>query len=169
MTNKPIVLTGLMGSGKSALGAALAQKLGLPFYDADAEIEKAAGKTISQIFAGEGEAAFRALEKQIIKQLVMTGSGVIATGGGAVLDADTRKLLKEQTLTIWLQADVETLATRIGADPNRPLLKDGTPREKLAALLAVRESLYAQAHHTLRTDEADFETTLARLLTLGTR
>lgn len=160
---KSIVLTGMMGSGKTAFGRALAQRLHLPFLDADHEIEARAGCSIPAFFAAKGEAAFRALEKEVIAGLLAGPRAVIATGGGAVLDADTRRRIREQAVAVWLQADIDILYTRVRGDSNRPLLKAPNPRERLAELLAARAAHYAEAPVQIRTDEHSFAQTLDKI------
>lgn len=161
---KPIVLIGMMGAGKTALGRRLAERLHIPFLDSDAEIEAATGMKISTIFEEQGEAAFRAIEKNKIARLLVGPVCVLSTGGGAILDADTRALFKEKAVTIWLKARVETLLARVSRDKNRPLLKTGDPRARLETLLAGRTPYYSAADITQDTDVKGFEDTLAELL-----
>ena len=147
--DKPIVLVGMMGVGKTTVGRKLAGALGLPFLDADEEIERAAQMSIPEIFAGFGEAYFRSGERRVIARLVGEGKapsrGILATGGGAFVDPDTRELILSRAIAVWLDSDVETLLARVGRKGNRPLLKTGDPREILTRLKAERESAYAQA------------------------
>lgn len=142
---RTIALVGLMGAGKSTVGRRLAERLGRAFYDSDAEIEKAAGLSVSDIFALHGEADFRRGEKQVIKRLLDLPPHVLATGGGAYLDPDTRTLLRERAITVWLNADLETLWRRVSKRETRPLLQRADARDHLAHLLAVREPSYSQA------------------------
>jgi shikimate kinase len=152
MTNSPpshlrrtIVLVGLMGAGKTSLGKRLAQRLHVPFADSDAEIEKAANETIAEIFARDGEAAFRAGERRIIARLLDGPVHVLATGGGAFMDPLTRAGIRERGLSIWLRADLETLLERTARRQNRPLLNQGDPREVMTRLMAIRHPIYAEA------------------------
>lgn len=145
--DRPIVLVGMMGVGKTSVGRKLAQMLGMPFVDADEEIETAAQMSISEIFSQFGEAYFRDGERRVIARLI-DGPGsprVIATGGGAFVNAQTRTLILDRAIAVWLDSDVETLLERVGRKDNRPLLKQGDPRETLTRLKLERESAYAQA------------------------
>jgi len=144
--DRSIVLVGLMGSGKSTIGRRLAQRLGMRFADADDEIERAAGMTISEIFARFGEAHFRDGERRVIQRLLTGKPLVLATGGGAFINDDTRALILGGSLCIWLDADIPTLVDRVGRRSHRPLLKDRDPREVLRELAAVRNPIYAEAH-----------------------
>ena len=143
---RPIALVGLMGAGKTTVGRRLATRLHLPFVDADAEIETASGMTVSEIFERFGEAHFRDGERRVIARLVDGAPKVIATGGGAFIQPDTRKLLLERALVIWLDADVPTLVERVRRRNTRPLLKDRDAGEVLRALAAVRNPIYAESH-----------------------
>lgn len=143
---RPIVLVGLMGSGKSTIGRRLASRLGMRFADADDEIERAAGMTISEIFARFGEAHFRDGERRVIARLLTGKPLVLATGGGAFMNDETRGLIKAGSLSIWLDADIATLVERVGRRHHRPLLKDRDPGEVLRELAAVRNPVYAEAH-----------------------
>lgn len=143
--DRSIALVGLMGTGKSTVGRRLAKRLGIPFVDADEEIERSAGHTITEMFDRFGEAAFRAGERQVIARLVEGPPRVIATGGGAFADEATRRLLLDRCIAIWLDADVETLAGRVRGG-KRPLLRGSDPRATLAELAARRNPFYAQAH-----------------------
>lgn len=161
---KSVVLIGMMGSGKSTIGKKLAARLHVPFVDADAELEKAEGMTIPEMFAAHGEAWFRAKEKITIAKLLNGPNSVIATGGGAVMDAMTRKLIREKAVAVWLKAEVPTLFARVAKDKNRPLLQKPDPQQELARLLTAREAFYAEApiHH--RTDERGANETLDELV-----
>src|ERR1700741_3090152 len=142
-TGKPIVLVGLMGAGKTTVGRRLAQRLGLPFVDADAEIEEAAGMTITDIFDRFGEAHFRDGERRVIARLIDGTPKVIATGGGAFMQEETRTLILERALAIWLDADIPVLAQRVGRRDTRPLLRGKDPETVLTELAAVRNPIYA--------------------------
>jgi shikimate kinase len=136
---RSIVLVGMMGAGKSSIGRRLAARLGIPFIDADAEIESAAGMTIPEIFDKHGEPYFRAGEARVIARLLDNGPQVLATGGGSLMDAQTRTLIGEKGVSIWLKADIEVLLKRTKRRNDRPLA------EKIKDLLPIREPLYAQA------------------------
>jgi shikimate kinase len=144
--DRSIVLVGLMGSGKSTIGRRLAQRLGMRFADADDEIERAAGMTISDIFARFGEAHFRDGERRVISRLLAGRPMVLATGGGAFVNEETRALILQDSLCIWLDADIPTLVERVGRRSHRPLLKNRDPGEVLRELAAVRNPIYAEAH-----------------------
>ena len=144
-SGKPIVLVGLMGAGKTTVGRRLAQKLGLPFVDADHEIEEAAGMTITDIFDRFGEAHFRDGERRVIARLIDGKPKVIATGGGAFIQEPTRKLILEQALAVWLEAEPDVLAERVRRRDTRPLLRGRDPAEVLTELAAVRNPFYAMA------------------------
>ena len=137
--NRSIVLVGMMGAGKSSIGRRLAARLGIPFIDADAEIESAAGMTIPEIFDKHGEPYFRAGEARVIARLLDNGPQVLATGGGSLMDAQTRALIGEKGVSIWLKADIDVLLKRTKRRNDRPLA------EKIKDLLPIREPLYAQA------------------------
>ncbi|MBC8157896.1 MAG: shikimate kinase [Alphaproteobacteria bacterium] len=147
-----IVLVGLMGVGKSSVGRKLAGKLVLPFIDADDEIEKAAGCSISEIFRLYGEPAFRDGERRVIARILGAGPGVLATGGGAFMDPQTRAEIAEHGISIWLRADVEVLYQRTRRRDVRPLLQTGDPRATLRKLADQRYPLYAQADLTIDSD-----------------
>ena len=134
-----------MGSGKSTIGRRLAQRLGMAFADADDEIERAAGMTISDMFAKFGEAHFRDGERRVIARLVDGERKVIATGGGAFVNAETRALILDKAIAVWLDSDVDTLLERVGRKDNRPLLRQGDPREILTRLRDDRKPAYEQA------------------------
>lgn len=134
--NKPVVLVGMMGSGKSHAGAILSSLLGLPHYDSDKIIEKKEGRTISDIFAQSGEAVFRALEHATINELLDRGPCVLSTGGGCVTIPQTLSAIQNKGISIWLKADVDTLYERLKKSKNRPLLDCEDPKERLNNLLA---------------------------------
>jgi shikimate kinase len=142
---RPVTLVGLMGVGKTTIGRRLAARLDLPFVDADAEIEVASGMAVSETFARFGEAHFRDGERRVIARLIDGAPKVIATGGGAFIDADTRALILARTRAVWLDADIATLVERVRRRDTRPLLKDKDPAEVLTALAAVRNPIYAEA------------------------
>jgi shikimate kinase len=142
---RPVTLVGLMGVGKTTIGRRLAARLDLPFVDADAEIEVASGMAVSEIFARFGEAHFRDGERRVIARLIDGAPKVIATGGGAFIDAQTRALILARTRAVWLDADIATLVERVRRRDTRPLLKGKDPAEVLTALAAVRNPIYAEA------------------------
>jgi len=140
-----VVLIGLMGAGKTAVGRRLASRLDLPFVDADSEIEAAAGETISEIFAEYGEDYFRQGERKVIARLLKGGPQVLATGGGAYMDAATRANIKARGVSIWLKADLKVLLKRVGRRDNRPLLAKGDPGTVMKKLMDLRYPVYAEA------------------------
>lgn len=162
--DRTIVMVGLMGAGKSAIGKRLAQALGLGFIDADKEIEEAAGCTIPEIFARFGEPAFRDGERRVIARLLEGPVCVLATGGGAFMDETTRARIKAGGLSIWLRADLDTLVRRTARRNNRPLLNAGDPRVILGDLMTKRYPIYAQADLTVDSLEAPPETTTQRVI-----
>lgn len=162
--DRPIVLVGLMGVGKSTIGRRLAQRLSLPFVDADHAIEEAADMTIAEMFERYGEAHFRDGERRVIARLVDGTPKVIATGGGAFMNDATRALILDQAIAIWLDADVRVLAERVGRRDTRPLLRNRDPREVLAELAKVRNPVYALAHIHVRSEPAPHEATVNTIL-----
>jgi len=146
---RSIVLVGLMGCGKSSVGKRLAFRLGLPFVDADEEIERAAGKTINDIFADHGEAHFRDGERKVIARLLRNGPQVLATGGGAFIHSETRERIRERGISIWLRADLPVLMRRVMKRDTRPLLRDGSPEETMRKLIEARYPIYAEADMTV--------------------
>jgi shikimate kinase len=143
---KSIALVGLMGAGKTSVGRRLAKRLRLPFTDTDAEIEAAAGLTIAEIFERFGEAHFRDGERRVIARLVDGPPQVIATGGGAFMNGETRALILERCIAIWLDGDVALLAERASRSGQRPLLRGKDPHALLSELAAIRNPVYAEAH-----------------------
>ncbi|HEY0626045.1 MAG TPA: shikimate kinase [Allosphingosinicella sp.] len=148
--DRPIVLVGLMGAGKSTVGRRLAKRLGMEFVDSDSEIEIAADHSIAEIFARFGEESFRDGERRVIARLIEGPPKVIATGGGAFMNEQTRKLILERCIAVWLDADVETLAERVSRRDTRPLLKDRDPFLLLRDLASARNPVYAEAHIHVR-------------------
>jgi shikimate kinase len=142
---RSIVLVGMMGAGKSSIGRRVAARLNIPFVDADAEIELAADMTIAEIFAVHGEPYFRAGEARVIARLLERGPQVLATGGGAFMNAQTRAALKEKAVSVWLKADLDVLTKRLRRRSDRPLLKTDDPVATLTNLLQVRDPIYATA------------------------
>ena len=146
---RSVVLIGLMGAGKTAVGRRLANRLDLPFNDADSEIEVAAGASISEIFAEHGEAYFRQGERKVIARLLENGPQVLATGGGAYMNPDTRANIKAHGLSVWLKADIKVLMKRVGRRDNRPLLAAGDPEKMMKRLMEERYPRYAEADVTV--------------------
>jgi shikimate kinase len=144
--DRPIVLVGLMGAGKSTVGRRLAKRLGLPFVDTDVAIEDAAGYSAAEVFERYGEADFRDGERRLVARLVDGEVRVIATGGGVFVDPRTRELLNERSITVWLDAPVDVLADRTGRRDTRPLLRNGDRRATLERLARERGPSYAEAH-----------------------
>jgi shikimate kinase len=171
-----VALVGLMGAGKSAIGRRLAHRLGLPFVDADVEIEAAAGCTIEEFFDRYGEAEFRAGERRVIQRLLDGAPIVLATGGGAFMDPQTRALMRERAITIWLRAELPLLVERVARRGNRPLLKNDDPAAVLQRLMSVRYPIYAEADIIVDSRDAPAERTtddvaaaLAAFLQAGAR
>ena len=160
----PVVLVGLMGVGKSTVGKRLAHRLDLPFVDADHEIEEAAGLTISEIFERYGEAHFRDGERRVIARLIDGSPKIIATGGGAFMQAETRDLILTRALAVWLDADIAVLADRVGRRDSRPLLKGKDPQAVLGELAALRNPVYALAPIHIRSQPSPHDLTVDRIL-----
>lgn len=161
---QPIVLVGLMGVGKTTVGKRLAARLGLHFVDADAEIEKAADMTVAEMFERYGEDAFRDGERRVIARLLGEELMVLATGGGAFMNAETRALIKEKSLSIWLDADVKILADRVSRRDTRPLLRGKDPLTVLTELAAKRNPVYAEAHIRVPSNRAPHDETVKAIM-----
>jgi shikimate kinase len=157
LKGRAIVLVGMMGAGKSSIGRRLAQRLDIPFVDADSEIEIAAGMSIEDIFATRGEPEFRAGEARVIARLLEGGSQVIATGGGAFMNADTRAAINAKGISVWLKADFDVLMRRIKRRNDRPLLKIDDPEAKLRELIDLRYPTYALADLTVQSRDVVHE------------
>jgi shikimate kinase len=164
LRGRTIALIGLMGAGKSSIGRRLAQTLDLPFRDADEEVERAAGRSVSDIFAELGEPAFRAGERRVIARLLTEPPHVLATGGGAFMDPQTRALIAQNALSIWLKADVEVLIRRVGRKSDRPLLRAGDPAQVLRDLAEVRYPVYALADITVDSVDTAHSSTVHAIL-----
>ena len=162
--DRPVVLVGMMGAGKSTIGRKLAAALALPFADADDEIVKAASMSIPDIFEAFGEAYFRDGERRVIARMLEGGARVIATGGGAFAQGETRALILERGIAIWLDSDLETLLERVTRKDTRPLLRTGNPREVLERLLAERGPAYAQAPIRVVSDAGPVTQTVTRII-----
>ena len=165
LRERTILLVGLMGSGKSTVGRGLATALQLPFRDADEEIERAARRTVAEIFAERGEREFRDGERRVIARLIGSEPPhVLAAGGGAFMDAQTRALARRAALCVWLKADLETIARRVGRRNTRPLLHGRDPMEVLNAQAEQRYAHYAEAHVTVETADANVSVSVAGVL-----
>lgn len=155
-SGKPLCLIGMMGAGKTHVGQALAQIMGVEFIDTDAVIEQATGQTIAQIFSNQGEPAFRTLESETIRALIKANpAAIIATGGGCITTPSVREALANQAHTCWLQATPEAIYARIKDDTARPLLQTKNPLQTLTELSAAREQHYKQAHIHTSTESED--------------
>jgi shikimate kinase len=164
--SRSVVLVGMMGVGKSSIGRRLAARLGVPFVDADTEIEKAAGMSIADIFARHGEADFRSGEARVIARLLDGGPQVLATGGGAVMNADTRASIKAKGVSIWLSAELDVLMRRINKRKNdRPMLQTADPAATLRELLVAREPVYALADLTVQSREVPHDAIVSEIMT----
>jgi shikimate kinase len=162
---RPVVLVGLMGVGKTTVGRKLAEALDAPFVDSDEEVEAAAQMTVPEIFASLGQPAFREGERRVIARLIDEGPRIIATGGGAFMNDETRALVLSRAASVWLRADLDTLVERTARRANRPLLSRGDPREILAGLIETRHPTYAQADVTVDSRRYDrHEDVSARIL-----
>ncbi|AWJ84340.1 shikimate kinase [Azospirillum sp. TSH58] len=162
---RTVVLVGLMGAGKSAIGRRLAARLHLPFTDADTEIETAAGCSIAEIFARDGEAVFRSVERRIITRLLTEQPvHILATGGGAFMDPETRAAIRAHGLSVWLRAELDVLLARTARRTHRPLLNAGDPKEILSRLMTARYPVYAEADLTVISDERPPEATVEQVI-----
>jgi shikimate kinase len=162
---RSIVLIGMMGVGKSSIGRRLGARLGIAFVDADAEIERAAGMSIADIFARHGEDAFRSGEARVIARLLSGGPQVLATGGGAVMNAATRALIGEKGVSIWLAAEFDLLMRRISKrKADRPMLQTADPAATLRELLAEREPIYAQADLTVQSRDVPHDAIVTEII-----
>jgi shikimate kinase/3-dehydroquinate synthase len=164
LAGRSVVLVGLMGAGKTSIGRRLAARLGLPFRDADAEIELAAGCTIAEIFERFGEPAFRDGERRVIRRLLLGEPLVLATGGGAYMDTDTRATIRREALCVWLRARLPVLLRRVAMRSHRPLLRNADPAAVLEKLIAVRHPIYAEADVTVDCGDESPEITTSRVL-----
>ena len=164
LRRRTVALVGLMGVGKSSVGRRLANALSLPFRDADAEVEAAAGRSISDIFSELGEAAFRDGERRVIARLLDQPPHVLATGGGAFMSPETRELIKLKALSVWLKTDLDVLARRVGRKSTRPLIADRDPMQVLQAQADVRYPLYAEADVVVETGDAPHHQTVDQVI-----
>lgn len=160
----PIILIGMMGVGKSTIGRRLAARLDLPFIDADEEIEAAAGMSIPEIFARYGEEGFRDGERRVIARLIDQGRKVIATGGGAFMNEQTRELILDRAIAIWLDADLDILVERVSRRDGRPLLEGKDPRTVLTQLAEVRNPVYSLAPIHIQSGDGPHEVTVEKIM-----
>lgn len=161
---RAIVFVGLMGAGKTSIGRRVAQALDLPFVDSDQEIEMVSRQTIPELFERYGEPEFRALENRVIERLVREGAGVVSTGGGAFMNPQTRAVVADQGVSVWLKADLDVLMDRVSKKQTRPLLKTSDPRGTMAKLMDERYPIYAQAHLTIESRDEKREVITAEVI-----
>jgi len=159
-----VALVGLMGAGKSAMGRRLASRLAVPFFDSDVEIEAETGMSIAEIFDCKGEEAFRVGERSVIKRLLSGPAHILATGGGAFVESETRAEFTGRAITVWLRADLEVIFRRVCRKNNRPLLKSKNPKQVLADLIEVRYPLYALADIIVDSDDRPHEQVVDRII-----
>ena len=159
-----LVLVGLMGAGKSAIGKLVASELAIPFIDSDHEIERVSRMTIPELFEKYGEPEFRKLENRVIKRLLRTGPRVLSTGGGAFMNDDTRASIKSSGVSLWLDADLETLWERVIKRDNRPLLKTENPRQTLENLMIARYPTYAEADLAVKSRDVKKDVVAAEVI-----
>ena len=159
-----LVLVGLMGAGKSAIGKLVASELGIPFIDSDHEIERVSRMTIPELFEKYGEPEFRKLENRVIKRLLRTGPRVLSTGGGAFMNGDTRAAIKMAGVSLWLDADLETLWERVIKRDNRPLLKTENPKQTLENLMIARYPTYAEAELSVKSRDVKKDVVAAEVI-----
>jgi shikimate kinase len=164
LRRRTIALVGLMGVGKSSVGRRLAHALSLPFRDADAEVEAAAGRSVADIFAELGEPAFREGERRVIARLLDQEPHILATGGGAFMNPETRQLIQAKAVSVWLKADLEVLARRVGRKTTRPLLAGKDPLEVLKAQAEARYPVYGQAQVVVETGDAPHHQTVDQVI-----
>ena len=164
LRRRTIALVGLMGVGKSSVGRRLASALNLPFRDADAEVEAAAGRSIADIFAALGESAFRDGERRVITRLLEGPPHVLATGGGAYMNPETRALIKDRAISVWLKADLDILARRVGRKDTRPLIAGKDPMDVLQAQAEARYPVYAEADVIVETGDAAHHITVGQVI-----
>jgi len=162
--NRTIVLVGMMGAGKSSIGRRLASEFNLPFVDADTEIETAAGMSIPEIFEAHGEPYFRSGEARVIARLLESGPQVLASGGGAFINPQTRALIRARGISVWLKADLDVLLRRIKRRSDRPLLKTDDPEQTLRQLIAERYPIYAEADVTVHSRDVSHDAIVADIV-----
>jgi len=161
---RTVVLVGMMGAGKSSVGRRLAAKLNVAFRDADSEIEAAAGCSVSDIFDRFGEAAFREGERKVIVRLLGEAPHVLATGGGAFIDPQTRARIEENAVSVWIKAPVDILLARVSRRDTRPLLRNGDPREILERLLSERAPIYGEADMAVDSEDGPHNASVERIV-----
>jgi shikimate kinase len=167
LERRSVVMVGMMGAGKSSIGKRLAARLGIRFVDADAAIEEAAGMSVADIFAAHGESSFRSGEARVIARLLENGPQVLATGGGAFVNPETRARIQEKGISIWLKADMDVLLRRVLRRRNdRPLIRSDDPTVTLTNLLAAREPYYSQANLTVVSRDVPHEIIVEEIVTL---
>lgn len=164
LADSSVVLIGLMGAGKTAIGRRLATRLGLQFVDADTEIERAAGKSVSDIFTDHGEDHFRDGERRVISRLLESGSQVLATGGGAYMNEETRNTIAEYGISVWLKGDLNVLMERVVRRDHRPLLKTGDPKAVMKRLMDERYPVYASADITVQSRDVPHEVIVLEIM-----
>jgi shikimate kinase len=162
---RSIVLVGMMGAGKSSIGRRLAARLGIPFSDADVEIEEAAGMSVADIFEAHGEPSFRSGEARVIARLLEQGPQVLATGGGAFISPQTRARIHEKGISVWLRAEIDVLSRRLRRRSDRPLLKTADPTATLASLLAARNPVYGEANLVVMSRDVPHEVIVEEIVT----
>ena len=162
--DRPVVLVGMMGAGKTRLGRLLSRALALEFVDSDEEIEKAAGMTINEIFDRFGEPYFRDGEKRVVRRLLDGGVRIVATGGGAIMQPETAAAIARDAVSIWIRADIKLMASRATRGEKRPLLRHGDPEEVFRNLAAVRDPVYARADIHIESHDEQHEGILTRAL-----
>lgn len=167
---RSIVLVGMMGAGKSSVGRRLAARLAIPFSDADAEIEAAAGMSIADIFEAHGESSFRSGEARVIARLLDNGPQVLATGGGAFINPQTRARIQDKGISVWLKAEIDVLSRRLRRRSDRPLLRTADPTSTLTSLLAARNPIYGEADLVVMSRDVPHEVIVEEIVTaLGPR
>ncbi len=170
IAGRPVVLIGLMGAGKTSVGRVLAHDLGLEFADADNEIEKAAGMSVTEIFDKHGQEYFRKGERRVIRRLLGKGAQILATGGGAFMDEKTRKLIKETGISVWLKADLDVLMRRVMRRNTRPLLQTDDPEAVMKSLLDERYPVYSEADITVQSRDVPHQVIVDEIIkALGER
>ncbi|MFQ5626867.1 MAG: shikimate kinase [Methyloligellaceae bacterium] len=162
--NSSVVLIGLMGAGKTAIGRRLAARLRIAFVDADTEIERAAGKSISDIFADHGEAHFRDGERKVIARLLASGPQVLATGGGAYMNEKIRETVAKRGISVWLKAELNILMERVGRRDHRPLLKTSDPKKVMKRLMDERHPVYANADITVESRDVPHDVIVSEIM-----
>ncbi|OLP53770.1 shikimate kinase [Rhizobium rhizosphaerae] len=160
-----LVFVGLMGAGKSAVGRLVASTLNINFIDSDHEIERVSRMSVSELFAAYGETEFRALETRVIRRLLRSGPRVVSTGGGAYINEETRRLIKKNSVSVWLDADLDVLWERVSKRDGRPLLKTDNPKQTLENLMRVRYPIYAEADLRVKTRDVKKDVIVEEVLT----